>query len=196
MKRIKLYCYISAILCAALLLSSCVSDNAPEDEAPASSAGTEVSASDESETASEETSSPDGESSSPWDKWITDESELNEEQRQQLEALREEGERKAGRFWYQEMVIFGRVDPAQPKLELETAKKIIAENTDFETILKEFEKIQPYPDFAGGSGVTNIEYWGGAGMNVQIAIIYEQSQIYGETYNEDGTLLGTELIFG
>ena len=30
MKRIKLYCYISAILCAALLLSSCVSDNAPE----------------------------------------------------------------------------------------------------------------------------------------------------------------------
>lgn len=196
MKRIKLYCYISAILCAALLLSSCVSDNAPEDEAPASSAGTEVSASDESETASEETSSPDGESSSPWDKWITDESELNEEQRQQLEALREEGERKAGRFWYQEMVIFGRVDPAQPKLELETAKKIIAENTDFETILKEFEKIQPYPDFTGGSGVTNIEYWGGAGTNVQIAIIYEQSQIYGETYNEDGTLLGSELIFG
>ena len=28
MKRIKLYCYISALLCAALLLSSCVSDNA------------------------------------------------------------------------------------------------------------------------------------------------------------------------
>ena len=79
MKRIKLYCYISAILCAALLLASCVSDNAPEDEAPASSAGTEVSASDESETASEETSSPNGESSSPWDKWITDESELNED---------------------------------------------------------------------------------------------------------------------
>ena len=196
MKRIKLYCCISAILCAALLLASCVSDNAPEDEAPASSAGTEVSASDESETASEETSSPDGESSSTWDKWITDESELNEEQRQQLEALREEGEHQIGRFWYQEMVIFGRVDPAQPKLELETAKKIIAENTDFETILKEFEKIQPYPDFAGGSGVTRIEYWGGAGTNVQIAIIYEQSQIYGDTYNEDGTLLGSELIFG
>ena len=131
-----------------------------------------------------------------WDKWNTDESELNEEQRQQLEALREEGERKAGRFWYQEMVIFGRVDPAQPKLDLETAKKIIAENTDFETILKEFEKVQLYPDFAGGSGVTNIEYWGGAGTNPQIVIIYEQSQIYGETYNEDGTLLDTELIFG
>lgn len=196
MKRIKLYCYISAILCAALLLSSCVSDNAPEDEAPASSAGTEVSASDESETASEETSSPDGESSSPWDKWNTDESELSEEQRQQLEALREEGGRYAGRFWYQEMVIFGRVDPAQPKLDLETAKKIVAENTDFETILEEFDKVQPYPDFIGGSGVTRYEYWGDAGTNPQIVIIYEQSQICGETYNEDGTLLSSELIFG
>lgn len=37
---------------------------------------------------------------------------------------------------------------------------------------------------------------GDAGTNVQIAIIYEQSQIYGETYNEDGTLLSSELIFG
>ena len=127
MKRIKLYCCVSAILCAALLLASCVSDNAPEDEAPASSGSAEVSAPDNSGTVSEETSSPDDESSSTWDKWNTDESELNEEQRQQLEALREEGERKAGRFWYQEMVIFGRVDPAQPKLDLETAKKIIAE---------------------------------------------------------------------
>ena len=196
MKRIKLYCCVSAMLCAALLLASCVSDNAPEDEAPASSGSAEVSAPDNSGTVSEETSSPDDESSSTWDKWNTDESELNEEQRQQLEALREEGEHQIGRFWYQEMVIFGRVDPAQPKLDLETAKKIIAENTDFETILKEFEKIQPYPDFTGGSGVTNIEYWGGAGTNVQIAIIYEQSQIYGETYSEDGTLLGSELIFG
>ena len=34
MKRIKLYCYISAILCAALLLSSCVSDNASKPVEP------------------------------------------------------------------------------------------------------------------------------------------------------------------
>lgn len=80
---------------------------------------------------------------------------------------------------------------------METAKKIIAENTDFETILKEFEKVQHSTPISGrGSGVTNIEYWGGAGTNPQIVIIYEQSQIYGETYNEDGTLLDTELIFG
>lgn len=185
-----IFCLIS--ICIVLFAVACT----PETEAPASSGSAEASAPDSSGTVSEETSSPADESSSPWDKWNTDESELNEEQRQQLEALREEGERKAGRFWYQEMVIFGRVDPAQPKLDLETAKKIIAENTDFETILKEFEKVQLYPDFAGGSGVTNIEYWGGAGTNPQIVIIYEQSQIYGETYNEDGTLLDTELIFG
>lgn len=58
-----------------------------------------------------------------WDKWNTDESELNEEQRQQLEALREEGERKAGRFWYQEMVIFGRVDPAAAEAGLGNGEK-------------------------------------------------------------------------
>ena len=86
--------------------------------------------------------------------------------------------------------------PGAAEAGLGNGEKIIAENTDFETILKEFEKVQLYPDFAGGSGVTNIEYWGGAGTNPQIVIIYEQSQIYGETYNEDGTLLDTELIFG
>lgn len=189
MKKV-IFCLMS--ICVALFAVACT----PEDEAPVSSGDAEVSAPVASHTASEETSSPDDESSSTWDKWNTDESELSEEQRQQLEALREEGGRYAGRFWYQEMVIFGRVDPAQPKLDLETAKKIVAENTDFETILEEFDKVQPYPDFIGGSGVTRYEYWGDAGTNPQIVIIYEQSQICGETYNEDGTLLSSELIFG
>ena len=99
-------------------------------------------------------------------------------------------------FWYQEMMIFGRVDPAQPKLDLETAKKIVAENTDFETILEEFDKIQPYPDYIGGSGITRFEYWVDGSTNPQITIYYEQKQIYGETYNEDGTPLDTELLFG
>ena len=79
---------------------------------------------------------------------------------------------------------------------METAKKICAENTDFETILEEFDKIQPYPDYIGGSGITRFEYWVDGSTNPQITIYYEQKQIYGETYNEDGTPLDTELLFG
>lgn len=189
MKKI-IFCLMT--ICVALFAAACTL----EDEAPVSSGSAEVSAPDASGTASEETSSPADESSSPWDKWNTDESLLTDAQRQQLEALREEGERHAGTFWYQEMMIFGRVDPAQPKLDLETAKKIVAENTDFETILEEFGKIQPYPDYIGGSGITRFEYWVDGSTNPQITIYYEQKQIYGETYNEDGTPLDTELLFG
>ena len=167
MKKI-IFCLMT--ICVALFATACT----PEDEAPISSGSAEVSAPDASGTASEETSSPADESSS----------------------LREEGERHAGTFWYQEMMIFGRVDPAQPKLDLETAKKICAENTDFETILEEFDKIQPYPDYIGGSGITRFEYWVDGSTNPQITIYYEQKQIYGETYNEDGTPLDTELLFG
>lgn len=189
MKKI-IFCLMT--ICVALFATACT----PEDEAPVSSGSAEVSAPDASGAASEETSPPADESSSPWDKWNTDESLLTDAQRQQLEALREEGERHAGTFWYQEMMIFGRVDPAQPKLDLETAKKIVAENTDFETILEEFDKIQPYPDYIGGSGITRFEYWVDGSTNPQITIYYEQKQIYGETYNEDGTPLDTELLFG
>ena len=156
MKKI-IFCLMT--ICVALFATACT----PEDEAPISSGSAEVSAPDASGTASEETSSPADESSSPWDKWNTDESLLTD-------AQREEGERHAGTFWYQEMMIFGRVDPAQPKLDLETAKKICAENTDFETILEEFDKIQPYPDYIGGSGITRFEYWVDGSTNPQITI--------------------------
>ena len=107
MKKI-IFCLMT--ICVALFAAACT----PEDEAPVSSGGAEVSAPDASGTASEETLPPADESSSPWDKWNTDESLLTDAQRQQLEALREDGERHAGTFWYQEMMIFGRVDPAQP----------------------------------------------------------------------------------
>lgn len=188
MKKI-IFCLIT--ICVALFAAACT----PEDEAPVSSGGAEVSAPDASGTASEETLPPADESSSPWDKWNTDESLLTDAQRQQLEALREDGERHAGTFWYQEMMIFGRVDPAQPKLDLETAKKICAENTDFETILEEFDKIQPYPDYIGGSGITYYLYWISESTKPHITILYEQKQIYGKTYNEDGTLLASETLF-
>lgn len=91
MKKI-IFCLMT--ICVALFATACT----PEDEAPVSSGSAEVSAPDASGTASEETSSPADESSSPWDKWNTDESLLTDAQRQQLEALREEGERHAGTF--------------------------------------------------------------------------------------------------
>lgn len=47
---------------------------------------------------------------------------------------------------FEERSIAGLSDGSETKLTVEKAKEIIAHNDDFESILEEFKKIQPYPD--------------------------------------------------
>ena len=123
---------------------------------------------------------------------------LSDEQNRQLEALREKSGGLVGRLIYQEMAVLGEVDVSQPKLDLETARKIIAQNTDFYAILDEFIQIQPYPDYYGGSGCTPIEYWLDQDGEYRILITLEGSRIdYVHVSGEFGeNLLDYEVLFG
>ena len=98
-----------------------------------------------------------------------------------------------GRLPYQERIIIGEIDPNAPKLDLATAKDIIAKCNDFEEILSEFDKVQKYPDFVGGSGVSLLEYQ--LSEYEKISIIIEQRDIAYLVYNSDGTAKSTEILF-
>lgn len=98
-----------------------------------------------------------------------------------------------GRLLYQEGIITGEIDPNAPKLDAETAKKIISEHNDFDEILSEFEKVQ-CPDRVGGMG-TEILYYGidGSGGS-DIAIYTEWKQIEYFWVEPDGTVQ-SEILF-
>lgn len=96
---------------------------------------------------------------------------------------------------YQEAIIAGKNDISSPRLTLEKAKSIIAENNNFDIILDEFSKVQPYPDKTGGSGVTFAIYWLNETGSEQITIILQQRQIIYGIFDADGNDVYTEYLY-
>lgn len=97
------------------------------------------------------------------------------------------------RFPRQEMIDAGELDANAPRLDLAAAKDIIARNDDIKAILSEFNKIHKCPDYAGGSGMTTFIYH--LDENNGIFVQYEQSTIFHQTFNPDGTLKFSEQLF-
>lgn len=102
---------------------------------------------------------------------------LTPEQEAALAQLREQGERMFGAYIRQEKIITGELAADAPRLTRVQMQAIIAESTDFADILARLKAVQPYPDFIGGSGVTNVEYWlDDEGME-QIYLTLEQEDV-------------------
>lgn len=110
---------------------------------------------------------------------------LTEEQQKQLEELRAEGDRLFGRFVRQELIIRGELPEDTPRLTLAQMEEMIAGSTDFNDILQTLLDAQLYPDFVGGSGVTNIWYWLDETGSERILITLEQEDIHYESGTED-----------
>lgn len=97
------------------------------------------------------------------------------------------------RLPYQEGIITGEVDPNAPRLDLETAKRIISEHTDFNEIIAEFKKVQQ-PNFIGGSGHIVIIYkMDDSGSEITFDLF--EKQIHYLKVDPDGTRQ-TEILFG
>ncbi|MGN0669269.1 MAG: hypothetical protein ACI4JZ_01850 [Oscillospiraceae bacterium] len=97
------------------------------------------------------------------------------------------------RFPRQEMIDAGELDLNAPRLDLAAAKDIIARNDDIKAIITEFDKVHKCPDYAGGSGMTTLIY--NLDENDGIYVLYEQSEIFHQTFNPDGTLKSSEQLF-
>lgn len=95
-----------------------------------------------------------------------EDSDLTNEQREQIEELQKEALRMqqegiimGGIFWRQERIIIGEIDSDTPRLDLDTVKAIISKNDSLSDILDEFIKIHKYPDLIHGSGISTYEFW-------------------------------------
>lgn len=123
---------------------------------------------------------------------------LSEEQEKALEELYGKRDRAYGRYVFQEMVITGEISPDAPRLDLKTVKSVIAGNEGLRGILDEFAKVQQYPDFVGGSGLTYMIYYLDKKTNSEyterIVIYLESGEIFYSKHAPDGTPLLTETL--
>lgn len=123
---------------------------------------------------------------------------ITDEQLQKIEELYRSLNRVPNsweRLPYGVGIITGEIDPDAPKLDLAAARKIIAEHNDFDEIMSEFDKVQKYPDFVGGSGHPVVQYWLNDSRNEEITVFHLENGIWYAALNPDGTAAYTEKLF-
>lgn len=121
-----------------------------------------------------------------------DEMELDASTVAKLDELEAKGKLSFGRYWYAEKLLTKETAPLETRLMLEDAKKIVSEAASFEEAKKRFAEWQPWPDFAGGSGVSLVEYWFDDEGKEKILMLLEQGQIYHVIGDQSELLFGKE----
>lgn len=119
---------------------------------------------------------------------------ISQEQMQDFKDIIDKGKDRVGHYELIEKILEGEAVPLKTRMTKKSVQDIISNNDSFEKILKAFREQQPYADFAGGSGVSILEYWFDSEGNEKIIIIVEQSQIYYEHSSEDA-VIANELIY-
>lgn len=96
-------------------------------------------------------------------KWIiidlNEEDESNMIESKQLTQIEIDGAIQFGEFRRQEAVAKGEIKKDDSRVQLDQVSEMIADGMNFSLISEQLDKIQPEPDFVGGSGVINVEYW-------------------------------------
>ena len=130
---------------------------------------------------------------------------LSDEQYAKIFKIASNAYAHIGDYPYQEELVVGTVKETDPKLTLEQLKEIlnsVGDRKEYELmqyIKEEIEKIQPYPDFIGGSGTTRWEYWIDANTpqerREEIVAGYTEGAIYYHILNDDGNVVYTERFY-
>lgn len=89
-----------------------------------------------------------------------------------------EGEIMFGTFERKELELKGEISEDEPRVALNDVLDMLNDGMDYTDIESELAKIQSEPDFIGGSGITNIEYWLDGTGNDKILLIPEQKEIF------------------
>lgn len=106
-----------------------------------------------------------------------------------LAELEIKGREHVGRFWYEEKLLKGEIQPIEKRLDMETLKQIVAESESFNDAFEALKKRQPWPDFAGGSGLSIVEYWFDDEGSEKAFIYVEQEQLFYFDAENNRTLL-------
>ena len=103
------------------------------------------------------------------------------------EEVEREGNRMIGEYARRIAELNGKIDEDAPRITTEEVMQMIADGMDFRAVLQRLYALYPYPDYIGGSGVTNIEYWLDRSGTDFILLTIEQETVVHIVHDPDGT---------
>ena len=112
-----------------------------------------------------------------------------------LEKLAIKERRLVGKFERERAVLLGELDSDATRLTINDVQNIIDNSDSFNEIWQKLKEAQPYPDYYGGSGITNIEYWFDDRGEQKIMLIKPQEDILYVNCTEDGTVKDWDKIY-
>lgn len=117
------------------------------------------------------------------------------EQQEQLSELKAKGKLLFGKFSRKEKEILGEIEQDSARVTMEDVSNLLASENDFQQVYNGMLAIAGCPDFIGGSGVTNVEFWLNETGAKKILLILEQKDIIYVDCSEDGTDANSELLY-
>lgn len=124
---------------------------------------------------------------------------LTEQQQEALRALDAKSWEHIGHFCREEQIILGNITEDEPRLDVETAKQVIA---NFEKGMYEEERLVclfyslfPYYDYSGGSGITRTQYWLDDARTAEITVWIEGGMVTYYEYDAEGNIVVEENLY-
>ena len=104
-----------------------------------------------------------------------------------VEEVEREGDRMVGVYERRIAELKGEISEDAPRITAEEVVQMIGDGMDFRAILQRLYALYPYPDYNGGSGVSNIEYWLDDSGTDFILLTIESESIVHIVHASDGT---------
>ena len=103
------------------------------------------------------------------------------------EEVEREGSRMVGEYARRIAELNGKIDEDAPRITTAEVVQMVEDGMDFRAVLERLHELYPYPDYIGGSGVTNIEYWLDRSGTDFILLTIEQETVVHIVHDPDGT---------
>lgn len=103
------------------------------------------------------------------------------------EEVEREGNRMVGEYARRIAELNGEIDADAPRITTEEVAQMIDEGMEFRVVLQRLHELYPYPDYIGGSGVTNIEYWLDISGKDFILLTIESESVVHIVHHSDGS---------
>lgn len=118
---------------------------------------------------------------------------LSKEKNAELRLWEKKGGLAIGQYTRKINQINGEMPNDAKRLKLNEVKNLIS-NNDFKAAVDKIEKMNHYPDFEGGSGITIKEFWLDENGFQKILVLVEQEQIFYVTMQDEQNLGHVELL--
>ena len=104
-----------------------------------------------------------------------------------VEEVEREGDRMVGVYARRLAELNGEISEDAPRITAEEVKQMIDDGMDFRAVFQRLHELYPYPDYSGGSGVSNTEYWLDSSGTDFILLTIESESIVHIVHTPDGS---------